>query len=76
MLPTWVCIVISIIALLIGVGIGKATRIVKIYGNLHIDRSEPDEPPKIFFEMTTSIRDVSEADYVTLKVINKNYLSQ
>lgn len=46
-------------------------------GHLRIDRSEPDEPPRPFLEITkgTSIESIAEKDVVILKVINENYIS-
>ena len=46
-------------------------------GYLRIDRSEPDEPPKAFWEIVgTSIEAVSKKDFVVLKVVNKDYISR
>lgn len=46
-------------------------------GNLRIDRSEPDEPPRPFLEVTNAtIETISREKFVILKVINKNYISQ
>lgn len=46
-------------------------------GNLRIDRSEPDEPPRPFLELkNANIEMVSRKKFVILKVINENYLSQ
>lgn len=45
-------------------------------GHLRIDRSEPDEPPKPFLEVTNgTIESISKKDFIMLKVIDKNYLS-
>ena len=46
-------------------------------GHLRIDRSEPDEPPRPFLEITkgASIESISRMDFVILKVINENYIS-
>lgn len=46
-------------------------------GHLRIDRSEPDEPPRPFLEITkgSSIESISQMDFVILKVINENYIS-
>lgn len=45
-------------------------------GNLRIDRSEPDEPPRPFLEVKdASIESIAQKKFVMLKVINKNYLS-
>ena len=46
-------------------------------GNLRIDRSEANEPPKPFLEIVkgTSIESIAQESFVILKVINKNYIS-
>lgn len=45
-------------------------------GNLRIDRSEPDEPPKPFLEVTRAdIETISQKKFVILKVVNENYIS-
>jgi hypothetical protein len=45
-------------------------------GNLNIDRSDPTEQPYIFLELYKNVGDFSGKKYVTLRVSNKNYLSQ
>ena len=45
-------------------------------GNLRIDRSDPDEPPKAFWEVIGSIESISKKNFVILKVINESYLSR
>ncbi len=46
-------------------------------GHLRIDRSEADEPPRPFLEITkgASIESIARRNFVILKVINENYLS-
>ncbi len=51
------------------------TRLRKV-GWLRIDRSIQDENPYLFLELSNAIEVVSKRKYVTLKVLNKNYLSQ
>lgn len=69
-----------VIGLIIGIIIGvdrmrKAIEEQSI-GHLRIDRSEPDEPPKPFLEVTNgTIETIAAKDFVMLKVINKSYLS-
>ena len=77
-----IAIVIGIaIGVLIGVFVGtermrKAVEEQSV-GNLRIDRSEPDEPPRPFLELkNATIEMVSKKKFVILKVINENYLSQ
>lgn len=45
-------------------------------GNLNIDRSDPTEQPYIFLELYKNVGDFSKKKSVTLRVSNKNYLSQ
>ena len=66
----------------IGILIGTA-RMQKVFddcsiGNLRIDRSEPDEPPKSFLEVTKghSIEKIAREKFVILHVINESYISQ
>ena len=76
------------VAVIIGVGIGlvggiwigtdRMRRAVEenSVGNLRIDRSESDEPPKPFLEVkNATIETISRKDFVILKVVNENYLS-
>jgi hypothetical protein len=61
----------------IWIGVGRMKKAVEdgSVGNLRIDRSEPDEPPKPFLEVTNAtIVTISRKDIVILKVINENYL--
>lgn len=45
-------------------------------GNLRIDRSEPDEPPRPFLEVTNAtMESISREKFVILKVVNQNYIS-
>lgn len=46
-------------------------------GYLRIDRSESDEPPRPFLEITkgSSIESISQMPFVMLKVVNQNYIS-
>ena len=48
----------------------------KYAGNLRIDRSEPNEPPKMFLELQTDLNDISKAKVIKLKVVNENYLKK
>ena len=60
-------------------GVGRMQKAVEdqSVGNLRIDRSEPDEPPKPFLEVTNAtIETISQKKFVILKVVNENYISQ
>ena len=70
------------IGLLIGIFIGtdrmrKAIEAGSV-GDLRIDRSEPDEPPKPCLEVYkgNTIDSIAQKKFVILKVINENYLSR
>lgn len=69
-----------VVGLVVGVFIGvdrmrKAIEESSV-GHLRIDRSEPDEPPKPFLEVTKgTIETIAEKDFVMLKVINESYIS-
>lgn len=76
-----ILIVGVVIGLFVGIfiGIGRMRKGVErnSVGYLRIDRSEPDEPPKAFWEIVgTSIEAVSQKGFVILKVVNKDYLSR
>lgn len=75
-----VAILFVIVSFLAGVLVGtsqmrKAVEEGSI-GNLRIDRSEPDEPPRPFLEVTSgNIETISKMGFVILKVVNENYIS-
>lgn len=75
-----VLLLVLVIGIAIGIFIGtdrmrKAIEEGSV-GNLRIDRSEPDEPPRPFLEVTrASIETISQKKFVILKVINENYAS-
>lgn len=69
-----------LVGILIGIFVGtermrKAVE-ERSVGNLRIDRSEPDEPPRPFLEVKdATIETIARQKFVILKVINENYLS-
>lgn len=81
-------LVVGIIALGVGVLIGLPIGVFigmermrkavekRSVGNLRIDRSEPDEPPRPFLEVTgATIETIAQEEFIILKIINENYLS-
>lgn len=70
-----------VIGLIVGLIVGtdrmrKAVEKCSV-GHLRIDRSEPDEPARPFLELRGStIESISQSNFVVLKVINENYISQ
>ena len=69
-----------VIGVIVGIFVGvermqKSIRSQSI-GYLRIDRSEPDEPPRPFLEITSgTIESISRQPIVMLRVVNKNYIS-
>ena len=82
----WICIIgamalCAIVSFLAGILVGT-NRIGKAIekgcvGDLRVDRSEPDEPPKAFLEIAKghSIDEISQFAVVMLRVVNENYVS-
>jgi hypothetical protein len=81
-------LVVGIIALVVGgligvpigifIGMERMRKAVekRSVGNLRIDRSEPDEPPRPFLEVTgATIESIAREEFIILKVVNKNYIS-
>lgn len=72
------CVVIAFLGgVLVGTGRMKKAIEDGSVGHLRIDRSEPDEPPRPFLEITkgSSIESIAGMKFVMLKVINENYIS-
>ena len=68
-------IVLILLGMLIGIGIGYLLMRPKSSGYIRIDRSEPDEPPKLFLESHIEIYELSRKKHVTYEVKNENYIS-
>lgn len=66
------------IGILIGTGRMRKAVNERSVGDLRIDRSEEDEPPKPYLEIYkgNSIDSISQKKFVILKVINESYLSR
>lgn len=67
-----------LIGILIGTNrMGKAIEQGSV-GDLRIDRSEPDEPPRPCLEIYrgNTIESISEKKFVILKIVNEDYLSR
>lgn len=45
-------------------------------GVIHIDKSEEDEPEKIFLELTCSLPTLKSKKYAIFAISNKNYLTR
>ena len=63
---------------LLGIGYfaGKMSerRHAKYAGVLRIDKTEKDEPEKLFLELNNNLNDITKAKTIKLKVIRKNWL--
>lgn len=70
------------IGVLIGIFIGtdRMRRAIEVgsVGDLRIDRSEPDEPPRPCLEVYkgNTIDSISQKKFVILKIVNESYLSR
>ena len=79
-----VCYITTILGALIGLAIGLYLGVNRMQkavenssvGDLRIDRSIPDDPPRPCLEIYAgnAIDSISQKNFVILKVINKNYL--
>ena len=70
-------VVLGLVCLFIGMVIGKVQMKAKHIGTLRIDRSQPDEPPLLFLdELNCYPEDIAKKNYVTLKVLAKNFISE
>lgn len=80
------CALVFILGLAIGIGIGIFIGIGRMQkavnegsvGDLRIDRSEPDEPPRPCLEVYkgNTIESISKKKFVILKINNESYLSR
>ena len=68
-------IILFLLGAMIGIGVGYSVRRPKSSGYIRIDRSEPDEPPRLFLESHIEIYELSQKKYVTYEVKNENYIS-
>lgn len=46
----------------------------KSIATLRIDRSEEDEPPKIFLELEAPFEELQKMETASIKILNKNYI--
>lgn len=79
-----VCYIAIILGVLIGLAVGLYIGVSRMQkavenssvGDLRIDRSIPDDPPRPCLEIYAgnTIDSISQKKFIILKVINKNYL--
>ncbi len=69
-----------VISFLVGIVIGCIIVMIfsrlRAVGSLRIDRSDPDDNPYLFLELSKDINRFDCKKYITLKVRNENYISQ
>lgn len=65
-----------VVGLLVGVVVGFILSFKKPSGYLRIDRSDKDDAPYLFLELSESVEKVSENEYVILKIKKENFISQ
>lgn len=64
----------AIITLIIGFLLGAAVFHRRPVGNLRIDRSDPDDPPYLFLELSSDVGRFLHKKYVVLRVRAENFL--
>lgn len=73
----FIYLIILLIGVAIGLIVGRAILTRKTMGRLRIDRSEPDEPARLFLELKGVTPDmIAKHKFVMFEVINKSYLSR
>lgn len=73
----FIYLIILLIGVVIGLIVGRVILTGKAMGRLRIDRSEPDEPARLFLELKGVTPDmIAKHKFVMFEVINKSYLSR
>lgn len=69
-----------VIALIVGLLVGIIATALLLHfrsnGCLRIDRSIPEDGPRLFLELTENIETISKKKYITIAINNKSYLSR
>ncbi len=66
--------IIFVIGALLGFAMSVIISRAKSIGSLRIDRSDSDDNPYLFLELSKDIDDFSEKKYITLKVNKKDFI--
>ena len=73
----FIYLIILLIGVAIGIILGRVILTGKTMGRLRIDRSEPDEPARLFLELKGVTPDmIAKYKFVMFEVINESYLSR
>ena len=71
------CCVAFLVGAIVGIVVCRLTEAKKTMGRLRIDRSESDEPARMFLELKGVTPDmISHHKFVLFEVINESYLSR
>lgn len=65
-----------LLGVLIGVIVTTILQRTFTYGTIRCDHSDPDSPPYLFLELSTSLHTLIRKKYVTLRVQVKDFISQ
>lgn len=69
-------VIVAVMCLMIGILIGKILFRPKQFGDLRVDRSDPDDPPHLFLELDADISHIIQQEYVTFKVRAEDFLKR
>ena len=76
-MENFIYLIVLLIGLIIGLIVSRVISTGKTMGRLRIDRSEPDEPPRLFLELKGVTPDmIAKYKFVMFEVINESYLSR
>lgn len=69
-----------VIAVIVGILVGVVGSIsilhYKSSGCLRVDRSIPEDGPRLFLELSENVETISAKKYITIAINNKSYLSR
>lgn len=69
-----VLLIIFGIGVLVGIVCTTVATRSKSVGSLRVDRSDPDDGPYLFLELSKDIEEIYRKKYVTFKVSLKNFI--
>lgn len=64
----------AIVALLVGILVGRRLARPKPIGDLRVDRSDPDGGPYLFLELDTDVPTILHKKHVTFRVKAKDFI--
>lgn len=67
-------IAMFITGILVGIGIALFSFGANAIGTLRVDRSDPNEPPYLFVELSEDVGSLMKKKYVLFKINIKNYI--